>query len=204
MPVLGVHRQIIKDGYAGSLAAGAGGRRNGDESFQRARNGPALTDGRVDVFEQIGGIATVKVGSFGRCPSWSRRQRRQRRRNRPLARRRWLRGKTGRWGSTRIRSKSAKRILLSSSDCKAVVTGGRGAQQGIDEDQRVVLPQVRQFRADFASDSRTESDRGAGHLECVFCFHEAPSLTADKSVADGYSKIKKDVILRSSTWISKS
>ena len=196
---LGVHRQIIEDGDAGGFAACAGRGGNGDERFQRAGNGPAFADGRVDVFQQIGGIATVQVGGLGGVHRGAAADGDE---GVEIAGLRDGDGFQERFvgglDAHAIEDRETNLVVF-----ERLQGGGHGrqaSQKGIGEDQHVLLAQVRQLRAHFARDSKTKSDGGGRHLECVFCFHEAPSLNpdneADKSVTDGYSKIKQDVILR--------
>ena len=49
----GMHPDEVKHGHSGGFAAGACGGRNRDQGFERAGNGLALADGRIDVIEEV-------------------------------------------------------------------------------------------------------------------------------------------------------
>ncbi len=63
---LGVHLQQIEDRYAGRLAAGAGGGRNGDQRLEPTRYGLTPTNGRVDVGQEVCRIGRVQIGRLRR------------------------------------------------------------------------------------------------------------------------------------------
>ena len=61
---LGTHLDEVKDGHSGRFAARACRSGNRNQGFERARDGLAPADGRIDVIEEIRRIATVEVGGL--------------------------------------------------------------------------------------------------------------------------------------------
>ena len=57
---------VVENRHAGRFAPRSGRRRNGDQRFERPRDGQALADRRVDEVEKVGIVRRIEIGRLGR------------------------------------------------------------------------------------------------------------------------------------------